>query len=79
VTPERYDLVVIGGGPAGEKGAAQAADLFIQAVFNYPTLGEAYEYAAYDGLRALAREGAEPGKPAPAPRDARRRGAPRGG
>lgn len=25
-------------------------DYFIQAVFNYPTLGEAYKYAAYDGL-----------------------------
>jgi NAD(P) transhydrogenase len=30
-------------------------DLFIQAVFNYPTLGEAYKYAAYDGLGNLAR------------------------
>ena len=29
-------------------------DDFIQSVFNYPTLGEAYKYAAYDGLRALA-------------------------
>jgi NAD(P) transhydrogenase len=25
-------------------------DYFIQSVFNYPTLGEAYKYAAYDGL-----------------------------
>jgi hypothetical protein len=23
-------------------------------VFNYPTLGEAYKYAAYDGLGSLA-------------------------
>jgi NAD(P) transhydrogenase len=30
-------------------------DFFIQAVFNYPTLGEAYKYAAYDGLQNLAR------------------------
>ncbi len=30
-------------------------DFFIQAVFNYPTLGEAYKYAAYDGLGNLAR------------------------
>jgi NAD(P) transhydrogenase len=30
-------------------------DYFIQAVFNYPTLGEAYKYAAYDGLGNLAR------------------------
>jgi NAD(P) transhydrogenase len=31
-------------------------DYFIQAVFNYPTLGEAYKYAAYDGLGNVARE-----------------------
>lgn len=30
-------------------------DFFIQTVFNYPTLGEAYKYAAYDGLGNLAR------------------------
>lgn len=30
-------------------------DLFIDAVFNYPTLGELYKYAAYDGLGALGR------------------------
>jgi NAD(P) transhydrogenase len=30
-------------------------DDFIQSVFNYPTLGEAYKYAAYDGLQNLAR------------------------
>jgi NAD(P) transhydrogenase len=29
-------------------------DYFIQAVFNYPTLGELYKYAAYDGLGRLA-------------------------
>jgi NAD(P) transhydrogenase len=29
-------------------------DYFIQAVFNYPTLGEIYKYAAYDGLGRLA-------------------------
>jgi len=28
-------------------------DYFIQSVFNYPTLGEAYKYAAYDGLGNL--------------------------
>jgi NAD(P) transhydrogenase len=32
-----------------------AIDYFIEAVFNYPTLAEAYKYAAYDGLGALAR------------------------
>ena len=28
---------------------------FIDSVFNFPTLGEAYKYAAYDGLGAVAR------------------------
>ena len=32
-----------------------AIDRFIDAVFNYPTLGDAYKYAAYDGLGALSR------------------------
>ena len=30
-------------------------DFFIQAVFNYPTLSDAYKYAAYDGLQRLSR------------------------
>jgi NAD(P) transhydrogenase len=30
-------------------------DLFVQAVFNYPTLAELYKYAAYDALEALQR------------------------
>jgi len=30
-------------------------DAFIDAVFNYPTLSDAYKYAAYDGLGNLAR------------------------
>jgi NAD(P) transhydrogenase len=30
-------------------------DYFIQGVFNYPALSDAYKYAAYDGLQALAR------------------------
>jgi NAD(P) transhydrogenase len=30
-------------------------DTFINTVFNYPSLGDAYKYAAYDGLGALAR------------------------
>ena len=30
-------------------------DFFIQAVFNYPTLGESFKYAAYDGLQRLQR------------------------
>ena len=28
-------------------------DLFIQTVFNYPTLGESFKYAAYDGLQRM--------------------------
>jgi NAD(P) transhydrogenase len=41
-------------------------DYFIQAVFNYPTLGEVYKYAAYDGLQNLARlEAGEPLAPPP--------------
>lgn len=30
-------------------------DAFIQSVFNHPTLGDIYKYAAYDGLQRLAR------------------------
>jgi NAD(P) transhydrogenase len=30
-------------------------DFFIQSVFNYPALSDAYKYAAYDGLQALAK------------------------
>lgn len=30
-------------------------DFFIQSVFNYPSLADAFKYAAYDGLQALAR------------------------
>ena len=30
-------------------------DLFVDAVFNYPTLSELYKYAAYDALGALQR------------------------
>lgn len=30
-------------------------DYFIQAVFNYPSLSDAYKYAAYDGLQRLAK------------------------
>ncbi len=41
-------------------------DYFIQAVFNYPTLGDAYKYAAYDGLQNLARLKA--GQPSSPPR-----------
>jgi NAD(P) transhydrogenase len=43
-------------------------DFFIQGVFNYPTLGEAYKYAAYDGLGNLARMPAAAPDAAAAPR-----------
>ena len=41
----------------GEMAMLQGAtiDLFIDAVFNYPTLSELYKYAAYDALGALDR------------------------
>ena len=41
----------------GEVAMLQGAtiDLFIDAVFNYPTLSELYKYAAYDGLGAIVR------------------------
>lgn len=32
-------------------------DYFIQSVFNFPTLSEAFKYAAYDGLGRLAKRG----------------------
>jgi NAD(P) transhydrogenase len=32
-------------------------DVFINTVFNYPSLGDTYKYAAYDGLGAFARRG----------------------
>ena len=35
--------------------AGGTIDMFINTVFNYPSLGDAYKYAAYDGLGALAR------------------------
>ncbi len=44
-------------------------DYFIQSVFNYPSLAEAYKYAAYDGLQALARRRArDPSLPSDAQR-----------
>ena len=39
-------------------------DFFIQGVFNYPTLGDTFKYAAYDGLQRMARRaGRSPGLP----------------
>jgi NAD(P) transhydrogenase len=33
-------------------------DMFVNTVFNYPSLGDAYKYAAYDGLGAIQRRAA---------------------
>jgi NAD(P) transhydrogenase len=38
--------VMLAGGPI---------DAFIDAVYNYPTLSDSYQYAAYDGLEQLAK------------------------
>ena len=35
-------------------------DMFVNTVFNYPSLGDAYKYAAYDGLGAVERRAADP-------------------
>lgn len=35
--------------------AGESIDVFIDSVFNFPTLSELYKYAAYDGLGRLAR------------------------
>jgi NAD(P) transhydrogenase len=40
--------------------AGGSIDAFIDAVFNFPTLSEAFKYAAYDGLQRLARRGTRP-------------------
>ena len=36
-------------------------DYFIQGVFNYPSLSDAYKYAAYDGLQRMARRASRSG------------------
>jgi NAD(P) transhydrogenase len=46
--------------------AGGTIDTFINGVFNYPSLGDTYKYAAYDGLGALQRRQAGAGGPAPA-------------
>jgi len=46
-------------------------DVLIESVFNFPTIAEAYKYAAYDGLQAIERwQGEGHGAPAGAARDA---------
>ncbi|HZP56313.1 MAG TPA: Si-specific NAD(P)(+) transhydrogenase [Dehalococcoidia bacterium] len=44
---------------------AGTIDAFIENVFNFPTIADAYKYAAYDGLQALERW--QSGEAAPAP------------
>jgi len=46
------ELIHIGMGCLANDGSL---DYFIQSVFNYPALADAYKYAAYDGLQAIAR------------------------
>ncbi len=40
---------------AAVMGYGGTIDYFIEAVFNYPSLSDAFKYAAYDGLQRLAR------------------------
>jgi NAD(P) transhydrogenase len=42
-------------------------DLFIDMVFNYPTLADSYKYAAYDCLAALAKKAQPSAEPSPTP------------
>ena len=39
-------------------GRVNRYDLIVNTVFNYPSLGDAYKYAAYDGLGAFQRRAA---------------------
>jgi NAD(P) transhydrogenase len=50
------ELIHIGMGCLTNEGTL---DYFIQSVFNYPALADAYKYAAYDGLGAIARRTAK--------------------
>jgi NAD(P) transhydrogenase len=55
-----YDFIAIGSGPAGKRAATHAVialggtlDYFVQTVFNYPTLAEAYKVAALDAYNRM--------------------------
>jgi NAD(P) transhydrogenase len=50
IGPHASDLVHLGQAVMSHRGNLS---YFVEAVFNYPTLGEAYKYAAYDALDAL--------------------------
>ncbi len=74
---ERNDLKLLGVHIIGENAAellhigmmvmqfGGTINAFIESVFNFPTLGEAYKYAAYDGLGNVARERANPARHQP--------------
>ena len=67
---ERFDLVVIGSGPAGEKGAAQAAYFGkkVALVEKAPALGGACVHTGHAAVEDAARDGAvRDGLPAPQP------------
>lgn len=51
IVSERASEIIIPGAMAMRLGAK--LDFFIETVFNYPTMSEAYKYAAYDGLGRL--------------------------
>jgi NAD(P) transhydrogenase len=50
IGPHASELVHTGAAVMSHKGDLQ---YFVEAVFNYPTLGEAYKYAAYDALERM--------------------------
>lgn len=57
--------------PAAVMSFGGTLDYFIQSVFNYPAFSDAFKYAAYDGLQALARRRAQmPGLPSSNSREA---------
>jgi NAD(P) transhydrogenase len=45
---------------------AGTIDVFIETVFNFPTLADAYKYAAYDALQQLQRSREQPPPAEPA-------------
>lgn len=64
IGPHASELVHLGNAVMALGGTVQ---YFVQAVFNYPTLGEAYKHAAYHALEALRRLDVAPVKTDVAP------------
>ncbi|MFL5262408.1 MAG: Si-specific NAD(P)(+) transhydrogenase [Anaeromyxobacteraceae bacterium] len=60
IGPHASELVHLG---AGVMALGGTIHYFTQAVFNYPTLGEAYKYAAYDARGKMKRAGAPGAQP----------------